>query len=101
MGRYRIQRRDHKTTDTNHTKTLQQTTETSKHCNFAETGENMNGYYQFLKGFYGPYDIPINFEEKIEIELWDIKHPYGYGSTTSLSSPGQQRRNTPENYIRY
>ena len=38
--------------------------ETSKHCNFAVTGENMNGYYQFLKGFYGPADIPTIFQEK-------------------------------------
>ena len=27
--------------------------ETSKHCNFAMTGEKINGYYRFLKGFYG------------------------------------------------
>ena len=32
--------------------------ETTKHCNFAVTGEKINGYYQFLKGFYGPADIP-------------------------------------------
>ena len=32
--------------------------ETSKHCNFAMTGENINGYYRFLKGFYCPADIP-------------------------------------------
>ena len=25
--------------------------ETSKHCNFAMTGEKINGYYRFLKGF--------------------------------------------------
>ena len=40
--------------------------ETSKHCNFAVTGENMNGYYRFLKGFYGPADIPTIFQEKID-----------------------------------
>ena len=40
--------------------------ETSKHCNFAVTGENMNGYYRFLKGFYGPADIPTFFQEKID-----------------------------------
>ena len=39
--------------------------ETSKHCNFAVMGENMNGYYRFLKGFYGPADIPTNFQGKI------------------------------------
>ena len=39
--------------------------ETSKHCNFAITGEKINGYYQFLKGFYGPADIPTIFQEKI------------------------------------
>ena len=38
--------------------------ETSKHCNFALTGEKINGYYQFLKGFYGPADIPTIFQEK-------------------------------------
>ena len=43
--------------------------ETSKHCNFAVTGENMNGYYRFLKGFYGPADIPTIFQEKIDRTL--------------------------------
>ena len=38
--------------------------ETSKHCNFAITGEKINGYYRFLKGFYGPADIPTIFQEK-------------------------------------
>ena len=38
--------------------------QTSKHCNFALTGENMNGYYQFLKCFHGPADIPTFFQEK-------------------------------------
>ena len=38
--------------------------ETSKHCNFAVTGEKMNGYYRFLKGFYGPADIPTIFQEE-------------------------------------
>ena len=40
-------------------------TETSKHCNFAVTCENLNGYYQFVKQFYGPADIPTFFQEKI------------------------------------
>ena len=40
--------------------------ETSKHCNFAITGEKMNGYYRLLKGFYGPADIPTLFQEKID-----------------------------------
>ena len=35
--------------------------ETSKHCNFTVTGENLNGYYRFRKGFYGPADIPQIF----------------------------------------
>ena len=43
--------------------------ETSKHCNFAITGEKMNGYYRFLKGFYGPTDIPTIFQEKIDRTL--------------------------------
>ena len=43
--------------------------ETSKHCNFAVTGENMNGYYRFLKSFYGPADIPTTFQEKIDRTL--------------------------------
>ena len=39
--------------------------ETSKHCNFTVTSENMNGYYQFLKGtFYGPAETPTIFQEK-------------------------------------
>ena len=43
--------------------------ETSEHCNFAVTGENMNGYYRFLKGFYCPADIPTIFQEKIDRTL--------------------------------
>ena len=43
--------------------------ETSKHCNFANTGEKTNGYYRFLKGFYGPADIPTIFQEKIDRTL--------------------------------
>ena len=43
--------------------------ETSKLCNFAVTGENMNGYYRFLKLFYGPADIPTIFQEKIDRTL--------------------------------
>ena len=42
---------------------------TSKHCNFAMTGEKINGYYRFLKGFYGPADIPTIFQEKIDRTL--------------------------------
>ena len=40
--------------------------ETSKHCNFAIMGEKINGYYRFLKGFYGPADIATIFQEKID-----------------------------------
>ena len=43
--------------------------ETSKHCNFAMTVEKINGYYRFLKGFYGPADIPTIFQEKIDRTL--------------------------------
>ena len=42
---------------------------TSQHCNFAVTGENMNGYYRFLKGFYGPANIPTISQEKIDRNL--------------------------------
>ena len=38
--------------------------ETSKHCNFAITGEKINGYYRFRKGFHGPADIPQNSKRK-------------------------------------
>ena len=43
--------------------------ETSKHCNFAISGEKINGYYRFLKGFCGPADIPTIFQEKIDRTL--------------------------------
>ena len=39
------------------------------YCNFAMASENMNGYYRFLKGFYGPADIPTIFKEKIDRTL--------------------------------
>ena len=40
--------------------------ETSKHCNFDVTGENMNGYYRFQKSFYVPAGVPTIFQEKID-----------------------------------
>ena len=43
--------------------------ETSKHCNFAITGEKLNGYYRFKRGFYGLADIPTIFQEKIDRTL--------------------------------
>ena len=43
--------------------------ETSKHCNFAITGEKLKGYYRFRKGFYDPADIPTIFQEKIDRPL--------------------------------
>ena len=50
--------------------------DTSKHCNFAITGEKINGYYRFRNGFYCPADIPTIFQEKIDRTL-GTKHPYG------------------------
>ena len=43
--------------------------QTSKHCNFAVTDENKNGFYRFLKKFYGPADIPTIFQEKTDKTL--------------------------------
>ena len=43
--------------------------ETSKHCNFAITGEKITEYYRFRIGFYGPADIPTIFQEKIDRTL--------------------------------
>ena len=34
----------------------------------------MNDYYQFLKGLYGPADIPTIFQEKIDI-TWGHQTP--------------------------
>ena len=67
---------------------------TSKHCKFAVTGGNMNGYYRFLKAFYGPADRRTILQEKIDRTL---RHQIPVGSTTLLSSPAEQRKNTPEN----
>ena len=43
--------------------------ETSKHCNFVMTGKKINGYYRFLKRFYGPADILTLFQEKLDRTL--------------------------------
>ena len=43
--------------------------ETSKHCNFAITGRNMNSFCRFEKGFYGLFHIPTIFQEKIDRTL--------------------------------
>ena len=41
----------------------------SKHCNFAITGEKINGCCCFLKGLYGPVVIPTIFRAKIDRTL--------------------------------
>ena len=68
--------------------------ETSKLCNFAVTDENMNGYYRFLKGFYGSADIPTSFQEKIDRTL-------GHQTPVWLDdiiivTPGNQRTTHPK-----
>ena len=72
--------------------------ETSKHCNFAVTGKNLNGYYRFLKGFYGPAKIPTILQEKIDRTL-------GHQTLVWLDDifivTREQKKSTPENYFRY
>ena len=67
--------------------------ETSKHCNFAMTGEKINGYYRFLKGFYGPADIPTIFQEKIDRTL-------GHQTTVWLDDIIIVTRGTKEEHTR-
>ena len=67
--------------------------ETSKFCNIAVTGENMNGYYRFLKGFYGPADIPSIFQEKIDRTL-------GHQTPVDIVIVTREQ-NIPENSMRY
>ena len=43
--------------------------ETSKHCNFAKTGGNMNGYYRFRKRFHGLSDVPTIFQIRQTVEF--------------------------------
>ena len=37
---------------------------TSRPRKIALTGEQMNGYYRFMRNFYGLSDIPTSFREK-------------------------------------
>ena len=67
--------------------------ETSKHCNFAMTGEKINGYYRFLNGFYGPADIPTIFQEKIDSTL-------GHQTTVWLDDIIIVTRGTKEEHTR-
>ena len=39
--------------------------QTSRQCNFAITGGNMNGYYRSKKGFYGLSDMLTIFQKKL------------------------------------
>ena len=43
--------------------------ETSKHCNFAITGDKTNRNYRFLKGFHGQADIPTILQKKTDETL--------------------------------
>ena len=67
--------------------------ETSKHCIFAVTSENVNGYYRFLKGFYGPADIPTIFQEKMYRTL-------GHKTLVWLDDIIIVNRETKEDYTR-
>ena len=65
--------------------------ETSKHCNFAITGEKVNGYYRFLKGFYEQGDILTIFQEKIDRTL-------GYQTPVWLDNLAIVTRGTKEQH---
>ena len=54
----------------------------------------MNSYYRFLKGFYGPADIPTIFQEKIDRTL-------GHQTPVWLDIIIVDRKNTLEKNIRY
>ena len=71
--------------------------ETSKHCNCAMTSEK-NGDYRFLKGFYGPADIPTIFQEKIDRTLG---HQTPVWLDDIIIVTRRQRKNTPEFCIRF
>ena len=67
--------------------------ETSKHCNFAMTGGTINGYHRFLKGLYGPADIPTIFQEKTDKTL-------GHQTPAWLDDIIVVTRGTKEDYTR-
>ena len=77
---------------------MKQAPETSKHCIFPMTGEKINRYYRFLKGFYGPADKPTIFQEKVDRTL-------GHQTPVWLDDIIIVTRGTKEehtrNYIRY
>ena len=67
--------------------------ETSKHCNFAVTGEEIRG---FLKGRDGRADKPATFHDKLQ---GNTRHQYSY-ARLSLEHE-ELKTNISQNYIRY
>ena len=49
---------------------------TAKHCNFNIVSDKMTGTYRFKIGFYGPTDMPAEFQKAMDYTLIGIKKSF-------------------------
>ena len=50
--------------------------ETAKHCNFNIVSGDMTGTYRFKTGFYGPTDMPAEFQKAMDYTLIGLKNTF-------------------------
>ena len=51
---------------------------TREQCNFSLVGGNATETYQFQTGFYGPTDMPAEFQKAADLPLTNCTNPYAY-----------------------
>ena len=79
-------------------RTNETSTENHQTLQLHGNGRTMNVYYPFLKGIYGPADIPTIFQEKKD-RIFGHQTPLWLDDIFVLTRG--TKRNTPGNYIRY
>ena len=61
---------------------------TSNQCNFSIVGGDITGTYQFLTGFYGLGDMPIEFQRVMDSTLGNIAFTNCYLDDILMASKG-------------
>ena len=51
---------------------------TREQCSFSLIGGNATGTYQVQTGFYGPTDMPAEFQKAIDITVTNCNNTYAY-----------------------
>ena len=64
--------------------------ETAKHCNFNIVSGDMAGTYRFKTGFYGPTDMPVEFQKAMDYTLIGLKNAFCFLDDILIVSKGSE-----------